>query len=214
MLSSEPVIIIGAGGHGREAAHAFLLDHAEQDFVGFLDDCSARSTPEGWPILGPVDMWQRHRHARFIVAVNDPRTRRSVVARMSAGDEPRWTTLIHPDVRFHKSVRHGVGCMFLGGCQLTTNIRLGDHCIINRSSQIGHDCSVGNFVSMNPLACVAGRVQVGHGCELGSACSIKQLVSIGSGTTIGMGAVVVKPAAGNRVMVGNPAHALRELDPW
>jgi acetyltransferase EpsM len=104
--------------------------------------------------------------------------------------------------------------MFLGGCQLTTNIRLGEHCIINRSAQIGHDCDVGNFVSMNPLACVAGRVQIGHGCELGSACSIKQLVSIGSGTTIGLGAVVVKPAAGNRVMVGNPARELKELDPW
>lgn len=213
-MSSDPLIIVGAGGHGRETAHAFLLDHAEQSFLGFLDDGGAPSTPEGWPILGPVDKWHEHRHARFIVAVNDPRTRRSVVARMSAGDEPSWTTLVHPDVRLHKSVRLGVGCMFLGGCQLTTNIRLGDHCIINRSSHIGHDCSVGDFVSMNPLACAAGRVQIGHGCELGSACSIKQLVSIGNGTTIGMGAVVVKPAAGNRVMVGNPARVLKELDPW
>jgi sugar O-acyltransferase (sialic acid O-acetyltransferase NeuD family) len=213
-LSSEPLIIVGAGGHGRETAHAFLLDHAEHDFVGFLDDCSARSTHEGWPILGPVGMWQEHRHARFIVAVNDPRARRSVVARMRAGGEPHWASLRHPDVRFHKSVRHGVGCMFLGGSQLTTNVRLGDHCIINRSAQIGHDCAVGDFVSMNPLACVAGRVQIGHGCELGSACSIRQLVSIGNGTTVGMGSVVVKHAPGDRVMVGNPARALKELDPW
>jgi sugar O-acyltransferase (sialic acid O-acetyltransferase NeuD family) len=214
MLSGEPLIIVGAGGHGRETAHAFLLDHADGDFLGFLDDGSADSTPEGWPILGPVDAWLEHRHARCIVAINDPRARRAVVSRIRTRGEPRWTSVFHPDVRLHTSVRHGAGCMFLGGCQLTTNIRLGDHCIINRSAQIGHDCAVGDFVSMNPLACVAGRVQVGNGCELGSACSIRQRVAIGNGATVGMGAVVVNHAPDNRVMVGNPARALKELDPW
>jgi acetyltransferase-like isoleucine patch superfamily enzyme len=29
-----------------------------------------------------------------------------------------------------------------------------------------------------------------------------------------MGSVVVKHAPGDRVMVGNPARALKELDPW
>jgi len=99
-------------------------------FLGFLDDHATGSTPEGWPILGTIDTASRHRHAAFVIAINDPRTRRSVADRLARTGVSRWGSVVYPDVRVHDSVHRGVGCSILGGCQLTTNICLGDHCIL------------------------------------------------------------------------------------
>jgi sugar O-acyltransferase (sialic acid O-acetyltransferase NeuD family) len=206
---NEPLVIVGAGGHARETALAFLLTTPRDRFLGFLDDRLTGTTPEGWPVLGGLDVAPSHTKARFIVAVNDPRTRRSIVTRLIEAGIDRWASVVHPEIRLHESIRLGVGSAVLGGCQLTTNIQIGNHCILNRGAQVSHDCVIGDFCSFNPTACVAGNVSVGEGCELGSACAIRQGVAIGAGATIGMGAVVINGVDANSVVVGNPARVLR-----
>jgi len=206
---NEPLVIVGAGGHARETAFAFLLTAPRDRFLGFLDDRLTGATPEGWPVLGGLDIASSHTKARFIVAVNDPRIRRSIVARLVNAGIGKWASVVHPEVRLHDSVRLGIGCTVLGGCQLTTNIQIGDHCILNRGAQLSHDCVIGNFCSLNPAACVAGNVSIDDGCELGSACAIRQGVAIGAGATVGMGAVVLNRVDANAVVVGNPARVLR-----
>jgi sugar O-acyltransferase (sialic acid O-acetyltransferase NeuD family) len=211
---SEPLIIVGAGGHARETAYAFLLSAPADRFIGFLDDRATGCTPEGWPVLGSIDSARSHLRARFLVAINDPRTRRTVVGRLQHLGVDRWGQVLHPDLRLHATVRLGVGCSILGGCQLTTTIRIGNHCILNRGSQVSHDCTIADWCSLNPGACVAGNVQVGAGCELGSMCSIRQGTIIGSGCTIGMGSVVVADVPDHAVVAGNPARLLRSHVPW
>lgn len=211
---TEPLVIIGAGGHARETAFAYLLESPRERFLGFLDDRMVGETPEGWPVLGTIDHAARLASARFIIAINDPRSRRTVHGRLRALGIDRWATVLHPDVRIHASVTIGSGCTLLGGCQLTTNIRIGDHCILNRGSHISHDCEIGHFCSFNPTACVAGSVSIGDGCELGSACAVRQGIAIGAGATIGMGAIVLNHVDANAVMVGNPARLLRSRPPW
>lgn len=210
----EPLIIVGAGGHGRETALAYLLGERPESFLGFLDDQLAGNTPEGWPILGRVEDAGSHVLASFVVAVNDPRTRRDVAMRLARAGATRWGTVRHPDVRLHASVRYGIGCSFLGACQVTASVSIGDHCILNRMSQLSHDCSIGSFCSLNPGSCVAGGCRIDDGCELGSMCSIRQNLKIGQGATVGMGAVVVRPADANVVLAGNPARPLTSRRPW
>lgn len=213
-MNQRPLIIVGGGGHGRETALALLADHPEWDFQGFLDDQDSGLTPEGWPIVGRIDAWTHRLDAHFIVALNGTRMRRRAVVVMQRHGEPAWTTLIHPDVSVHRSCRIGAGSMILGGSRLTVSIAIGEHVIINRGVQVGHDTHIGSFCSINPGAIVAGRVTIGDGVEVGSGATIRQGVKVGHGATIGMGAVVVKDVAANAVVIGNPAHTLREDTPW
>jgi len=213
-MSSEPLIIVCAGGHGRELAHAFLLDHPASAFLGFLDDGVSGTTAECWPVLGPLSSWRNHARASFAVAANSPRVRRAVVEQMGLRDGPKWTTVRHPSSRIGSHVAYGIGCQFLGGCEITTSVRLGDFCIVNRGSQLAHDCSAGDFVSMNPQSCISGQVSIGSGCELGAGCVLRQSSTIGDGAMIGMGAVVVKDVAPNAVVVGNPARQIKSLPAW
>jgi len=211
---ADPLIIVGAGGHGRETAWTLLLASEPSSFLGFLDDRASGITPEGWPILGSIEAASVHRKAAFLVAINDPRTRRDVVRRLEALGISRWASVVDPDVRLSGAVRLGEGCSILGGCRLTTNIRIGRHVILNRCCQVSHDCTIGCFCSFNPGSSIAGAVSIGDGCELGGGCLVRQGVTIGAGATIGMGSVVLEPVAGGAVVVGNPARLLRCSASW
>ena len=213
-MKKRKLIIVGAAGHGREVAHTFLLNHPADDFLGFLDDVSKGTTPEGWPILGKLEDWPQWKDSEFVVGINDPRTRRSVVAKMESLGAPNWGGVIHPNVLPHPSVKLGCGFMILGGVEMTVNITLGNFVSINRLVAIGHDCVFGDFAAIGPLASISGNVSFGCGVDIGTCAAIRQGVSLGEGCGIGMGSVVVGDVPNNELVVGNPARLLRMLKPW
>ena len=213
-MKRRKLIVVGASGHGREVAYTFLLNHPEEDFLGFLDDSIAGSTPEGWPILGKVEDWPRWKDREFVVAINDPRARRNVVAIMRSLGAPDWVGVIHPSVLPHPSVKLGSGIMILGGVEMTVNITLGNFVSINRLVSLGHDCVLGDFAAIGPLASISGNVSFGCGVDIGTSAAIRQGVSLGEGCGIGMGSVVVGDVPNNELVVGNPARLLRMIKPW
>jgi hypothetical protein len=58
----------------------------------------------GWPILGSIDSARSHLSARFLVAVNDPRTRRTVVGQVSHGCTIGMGSVVVADVPDHAVV--------------------------------------------------------------------------------------------------------------
>lgn len=205
---NDPIIIVGAGGHGREAAQAFVESFPSGRFLGFLDDSASGHTPEGWEVLGPVSAWRRYADAAFLLAVNDPASRRDIARRMSATGAPRWSTLVHRSVSVHASTRIGPGSMVLAGAQLTVNVTVGWHVIINRGAQVGHDCRLDDFVSLMPAAVLSGGVEAGEGALIGSGATVRQGVRIGPGAVLGMGAAAVRDLEAGMVHVGVPARRL------
>jgi sugar O-acyltransferase (sialic acid O-acetyltransferase NeuD family) len=213
-MKKRKLIIVGAAGHGREAAYTFLLNHPAEDFLGFLDDASQGTTPEGWPILGKVEDWPQWKDSEFIVAINDPRARRSVVAIMESLGSLNWGGVTHPSVMVHPSVKLGCGFMIFGGVEMTVNIKVGNFVSINRLVALGHDCVLGDFTAIGPLASVSGNVSSDCGVDIGTSAAIRQGVSLGEGCGIGMGSVVVGDVPNNELVVGSPARLLRMLKPW
>ncbi len=205
---------MGASGHGREVAHTYLLNHHAKDFLGFLDDGRSGSTPEGWPIIGKVSDWTRWKDCEFIVGINDPRIRRNVVKSMEVLGTPNWGCVIHPNVPLHTSVKIGGGVMILGGVEMTVNITIGDFVSINRLVALGHDCVIGDYTSIAPLASISGNVTLCQGVDIGTSAAIRQRLSLGHGCGIGMGSIVVNDVPANTLVIGNPAKQIREIEPW
>ena len=213
-MTTRALVVVGAGGHGREVAHAFLQNHPARDFLGFLDDVCSGSTPEGWPIIGKVLDWTTWKHAEFVVGINDARAKRSVVNTMKSLGDPTWGSVIHPTVSVQASVKTGYGVVILGGVEVTVNVTIGAFASINRLVALAHDCELGDYTSIAPCASISGNVTLCQGVEIGTGACIREGVTLGTGSMIGMGSIVVKDVPANTLVVGNPAKPLRELEPW
>jgi acetyltransferase-like isoleucine patch superfamily enzyme len=133
---------------------------------------------------------------------------------MKSLGSPNWGGVIHPSVLQHPSVKLGYGFMILGGLEMTVNIKVGNFVSINRLVALGHDCVLGDFTAIGPLASVSGNVSSDCGVDIGTSAAIRQGVSLGEGCGIGMGSVVVGDVPNNELVVGNPARLLRMLNPW
>ena len=207
-----PLIIVGAGGFGREVAWLVESINAERpryELLGFLDD-TASSTPEAYPVLGTLDNWLAapERGVQVACAVGDPTTRFRIVQRLDAAGVT-FATLVDPSLRSSRWVEIGPGGIVCAATVFTTNIRIGPHAIINLDCTIGHDSQIGAFASLMPGVHISGEVDLGIGIYLGTGAVVINRIRIGDWTVIGAGAVVSRDLPSRVVAVGIPAKAIK-----
>jgi acetyltransferase-like isoleucine patch superfamily enzyme len=97
---------------------------------------------------------------------------------------------------------------------MTVNITVGNFVSMNRLVALGHDCALGDYTSIAPLASISGNVTANQGVDIGTLAAIRQGLLLGNGCCVGMGSAVVKDVPANTLVVGNPAKQLREIEPW
>jgi len=106
------------------------------------------------------------------------------------------------------NIEVGYGSFIGANSILTTNIKLGNHTLLNRGNHIGHDSIAGTFFSMMPSAVVGGNVTIGDNVYLGSCSNIREKINIASNILIGMNAAVVSHLTTPGTYVGVPAKKL------
>ncbi|MEA3055593.1 MAG: hypothetical protein QOD30_1025, partial [Actinomycetota bacterium] len=81
---------------------------------------------------------------------------------------------------------------------------------MNRGAAVGHHTEVGNFVSIQPGANVAGAASIGDAVYIGIGATVIDRRSIGNGSVVGAGAVVTTDVPAHVLVVGVPAKIVRE----
>lgn len=209
---SDPIVIIGAGGFGREVLDVIDAMNAagtgDWDFLGFVDD--GQPDPEILERLGERHLGGREqlgslgKGIHFVVAVSHVPARRGLSqAAMGAGLRP--ALLIHPTATLGRDVRAEAGTIICAGARLTSNIRVGRHCHVHVNVTVGHDSRMGDFAAANPMSAVSGAVTLGSGVMLGTGSAILQGLSVGDDAVVGAGAVVVKDVPAGVTVLGVPA---------
>jgi UDP-3-O-[3-hydroxymyristoyl] glucosamine N-acyltransferase len=92
---------------------------------------------------------------------------------------------------------------------LTTNIKIGNHSILNRANHIGHDCKIGHFFSAMPVAIVSGNVTIGDLVYFGTNSSVKEKIKICNNVIIGLNGGVVKDITEPGVYGGTPIKKIK-----
>ena len=215
MTTPDRVVIIGAGGHGREIVD--ILRHQAQvtgsmKVEGFVDGNQALHGKEldGLPVLGDWDWFDTadREGLKVICAVGNPQTCRKLVNRAIVS-RLEFTSAISPLAHLSPRAHIGKGVVIFPHVIINTGARIGNFITLNIGASVSHDTVVGDFTNINPAVHLAGNVTVGEGCYLGMGTNVIQGCSIGSWSVIGAGAVVIRNVPSHTTAVGVPAKVIK-----
>lgn len=205
----ESVVVVGAGGFGREVLQ-WLRDAAAagagQRVRGFLDDTAPDLSAFGLdvPVLGPVDPGRLEAGDRCILAIGDPAVRLALAARLEAAGV-HFTTLVHPSAVVAPSARLGAGAVVCPFGFIGPDAMVGAHALLNVRASVGHDARIGRAAVLSPHTCVGGAAEVADGAMLGSAAVVLPRQRVGEGARVAPGAVVHSAVPAGVLALGNPA---------
>lgn len=214
-MEKRKLVIVGAGGFGREVLFQILDSNIESnkyDILGFVDDTLELQGKiiNGYPIIGTIDWLVEHNsEICAVICIGNSQARRKVVERISENTNVDFPSIIASDVKMSEYVELGKGCVICLSNILTTNIKIGDFVIINLDCTVGHDAVIEDFVTIYPSVNVSGNVYIESCAEIGTGSNIIQAKRIGKNTIIGAGSVVIKDVVSNCIAVGAPAVPIK-----
>lgn len=221
-LMASPLVILGAGGLGREVLGLVEAINAAGerpawDLLGFLDDNAAlhgRVLCEK-PVLGSIE-WlktgQGEQPIAAVPAVGDAHVRATFI-RKTESFGARVPTLIHPQASVSRFSQVGRGTVICGESCITPDVAVGDGVFVNMACTLGHDDRIGSFVTFGPGVNVCGAVRVGDYTFLGAGSVLLNGVTVGSRVMVCVGAVVSQDVPDNTVVAGNPAVVVKRKSP-
>jgi sugar O-acyltransferase (sialic acid O-acetyltransferase NeuD family) len=187
--------LIGYGGHARE-----VMAQMGEKLTCFVDDQYIVNDTL------PLSEFNPNEYV-VMIAVADSKSRFDIVQRLPK--ETKYFTWIHPTALIMgDDISIGEGSFIGAYSILTTNIKIGNHAILNRSNHIGHDCEIGDYFSAMSGSIVSGNVKIGNQVYMGNNSTIREKLSIESSTTIGMNGAVVKDIKESGVYVGIPTKKI------
>lgn len=187
-------VLIGNGGHAKE-----VMAQMGIKLTRFVDDEYVDENTL------PLSQFNPKEHIAM-VAIANPKDRYDIVQKLPR--DTKYFTFIHPTALIMGDVEIGEGSFIGAYSILTTNIKIGNHAILNRGNHIGHDCLIGSYFSAMPGAIVSGNVRIYDLVYMGNNSSIKEKLFVHSFSTIGMNSAVVKHIEDSGTYVGVPAKKL------
>jgi sugar O-acyltransferase (sialic acid O-acetyltransferase NeuD family) len=207
------LVIAGAGGFGREVLD--ILEAANSvgsmfEFLGFVDDGDNLNLGllrrRHAAFLGPIDALTQI-DADYVIGIGSPAARRSVDDRITSWGR-RPVSLIHPLSTVASEVALGPGAVVAAGVRLSTNLQIGRHFHANPNATVGHDCVIGDYVTLSPGAHISGTVRLGDGVLIGTGAVVIQGCTVGDWAVVGAGAVVIHDVEPGATAVGVPTRTL------
>ena len=200
------MLIYGTGGHALE-----ILDELKElnvPKVCFFNDLDEKLDEYyGHQVLHTLPAVKEYLTDifPFVIGIGSPNLRCAKQQEMEGfGGTP--TSVISSKLDLGAYNLHlGKGLNLMSGVQISSDVRIGDGCLINRNANIHHGVRIGDFCEIAPNAILLGNVEIGHQTFIGAGAIVLPGIKIGNNCVIGAGSIVTKDFANNSIVKGNPA---------
>lgn len=202
VIGKPAIGIIGAGGHGRTAHHAW--ERAGGHLIAFYDDGQPPLEKLTAPLMGGAAEAIASSHDLH-VAIGNNRIRARIAESIP---DLRCPMIVDPHAAVSRYASIGAGTLVDVYAIVQTGAQIGRHVIVNSGAIVEHDCVIGDFVHLAPGTRLAGNVTVGARTMIGVGAVVLPGVTIGPDVVIGAGAVVLRDVPAGQTLVGNPARPI------
>lgn len=196
MSKTQPIIILGAGGHASVLIE--LLKTLNKSIIGVVAPENYIKNYADIPYLGDDSIILNYATSEIMlvnglgsISVDKNKIRGAIYVRYKALGY-QFDTLIHPSSIIASTVTLQEGVQVMAGVVLQPNVVIGQNTIINTGTCIDHDCIIGENVHIAPGVTLSGNVHIGHNSFVGVGATIIQGIKTGESAMIRAGKTIVK----------------------
>lgn len=197
------MILYGASGHAKVIIE--ILELLGLPISSLVDANPNIKTLLGYPVYSSLNNAAIDTNTPILIAIGNNAIRKKLAAVITQS----FGTAIHPSATLSSRCEIVTGTVVMAGVVVNSNVRIGNHVILNTNCSIDHDCLIGSYVHISPNAALAGNVTVGEGTNIGIGACVIQGIKIGNWATIGAGTVIIKDVPDYAVVVGNPGRIIK-----
>jgi sugar O-acyltransferase (sialic acid O-acetyltransferase NeuD family) len=189
-------VLFGYGGHAKE-----VMCQMGMKMDCYVDDKYVNEYTLPKSLFNPEN-------SEIMITISDPIERERIVNELPKNT--KYFSFIHPTaILMDNNISIGEGSFIGANSIITTNIKIGNHTILNRGNHIGHDSELDDFLSMMPGAIISGNVKTGKRVYLGTNSTIKEKVKICDDVIIGLNSGIIKDIKEKGIYVGLPAKKIK-----
>lgn len=206
----EDLIIVGAGGFGRELLQWVKdINKVEKkwNIIGFIDDNKeALNAYEcDYSVVGTIQEWMPQKGQNFAMAIADVDIKEKVSKQLKEkGAE--FATIIHPTAIVGEFNELGEGLVVFPNVRIAVNIKIGDFVTILDNTCIGHDVEIMNYCTLSGGCNITRSVKLKEKVFLGCGVNIVPQRTIGEHAFVCAGSTVMKSVGDGIKVMGNPAR--------
>jgi sugar O-acyltransferase, sialic acid O-acetyltransferase NeuD family len=206
-----PVILLGAGGHGRVLLDVLIQQSFE---VLAISDPGYKTNQSIWniPLINDQAILKYPINEVHLVnglgSTSDTAKRRYLYDYFKAKGY-HFATIIHDSAIISPRAELAEGVQVMAGAIVQTGTKIASNSIINTKAVVEHDCVIGKHVHIASGAVLCGGVHIKDQTHIGASATIIQSLSIGKRSIIGAGAVVLSDIPEATVAVGVPARIIK-----
>lgn len=108
-------------------------------------------------------------------------------------------------------VKLGIDVAIEDNVSVDAGVVIGDHSCLKRSSSVGHESALAEYVFIGPGSTISGRVKLNEEVYVGAGSCILPGLEVGQHSIIGAGAVVTKSVLPGMIVAGNPARMVNKI---